>query len=60
MRSFYLRFHVYAIEKLPFFWNLSSNLWYNITEFNKTDQSMLETTQDISCDIFSTKRGIEQ
>jgi len=26
MRSFYLRFHVYAIEKLAFFWNLSSNL----------------------------------
>jgi len=25
MRSFYLRFHVYAIQKWPFFWNLSSN-----------------------------------
>ncbi len=27
MRSFYMRFRVYAIEKWPFFWNLSSNLW---------------------------------
>jgi len=25
MRSFYLRFRVYAIQKWPFFWNLSSN-----------------------------------
>jgi len=25
MRSFYLRFRVYAIRKWPFFWNLSSN-----------------------------------
>ena len=28
MRSFYLRFCVYAIEKWPFSQNLSSNLWY--------------------------------
>jgi len=26
MRSFYLRFRVYAIQKWPFFWNLSSNI----------------------------------
>ncbi len=26
MRSFYLRFRIYDIEKWPFFWNLSSNL----------------------------------
>jgi len=26
MRSFYLRIRVYAIEKWPFFWNISSNL----------------------------------
>ncbi len=26
MRSFYLQFRIYAIQKLPFFWNLSSNL----------------------------------
>jgi len=26
MQSFYLRIRVYAIEKWPFFWNLSSNL----------------------------------
>jgi len=26
MRSFYLRFRVYAIQKWPFSWNLSSNL----------------------------------
>ncbi len=25
-RSFYLRFYIYAIQKWPFFWNLSSNL----------------------------------
>jgi len=27
MRSFYLQFRIYAIQKWPFFWNLSSNLW---------------------------------
>ncbi len=27
MRSFYMRFRIYAIEKWSFFWNLSSNLW---------------------------------
>jgi len=26
MRSFYLRFRVYAIQKWPLFWNLSSDL----------------------------------
>jgi len=26
MRPFYLRFHVYAIEKWPFSWNLSINV----------------------------------
>jgi len=26
MRSFYLRFRVYAIRKWPFYWNLTSNL----------------------------------
>ncbi len=26
MKPFYLRFHVYAIEKWPFSWNLSSTL----------------------------------
>jgi len=26
MRSFYLQICIYAIEKWPFFWNLSSNL----------------------------------
>jgi len=29
MRSFYLQIHVYAIEKWPFFWNLSSNLQWS-------------------------------
>jgi len=29
MRSFYLRIHVYAIGKWPFFWNLSSNLQWS-------------------------------
>ncbi len=27
MRSFYLQFCINAIEKWPFFWNISSNLW---------------------------------
>jgi len=27
MRSFYLRFYIYAIEKMAFFWNLSSYFW---------------------------------
>jgi len=30
MQSFYLRIHVYVIEKLPFFWNLSSNLQWSL------------------------------
>jgi len=30
MRSFYLQFRVYVIEKFAFFWNLSSNLWQTL------------------------------